>query len=163
MFNKYNSTVKRGIRKNMNVPLIFKKIIAQIIILCYNKLNIGLLYLFLIYEVKIMRILGIDPGYATIGYGVIDYDNFHFQTIAYGAVTTKPDKSFSDRLCDIFDDINTLIDSYKPDSLSIEKLYFNTNSTKLLMWHKRAVLYCLRHAKQKSIFMNTHRFKLNNQ
>ena len=129
MFNKYNSTVKRDIRKNMNVPLIFKKIIAQIIILCYNKLNIGLLYLFFIYEVKIMRILGIDPGYATIGYGVIDYDNFHFQTIAYGAVTTKPDKSFSDRLCDIFVDINTLIDNYKPDSLSIEKLYFNTNST----------------------------------
>lgn len=76
-----------------------------------------------------MRILGIDPGYATIGYGIIEYDNFRFKTIAYGAVKTKPDKPFHDRLCDIFDDINTLINSYKPDCLSIEKLYFNTNTT----------------------------------
>ncbi len=76
-----------------------------------------------------MRILGIDPGYATIGYGIIEYDNFCFKTIAYGAVTTTPDKRFSERLCDIFDDINTLIDTYNPDCLSIEKLYFNTNTT----------------------------------
>ena len=76
-----------------------------------------------------MRIFGIDPGYATIGYGIIEYDNFRFKTVAYGAVTTKPDKSFADRLCDIFDDINTLISTYKPDCLSIEKLYFNTNTT----------------------------------
>lgn len=76
-----------------------------------------------------MRILGIDPGYATIGYGIIEYDNFRFKTIAYGAVTTTPDKVFSDRLCDIYNDISTLINEYKPDSFSIEKLYFNTNTT----------------------------------
>lgn len=76
-----------------------------------------------------MRILGIDPGYATIGYGVVDYDNFHFKPINYGAVITKPDKIFSDRLCDIFSDINTLIKTHKPDCMSIEKLYFNTNTT----------------------------------
>lgn len=76
-----------------------------------------------------MRILGIDPGYATIGYGVIEYDNFHFKPINYGAVITKPDKVFADRLCDIFSDINTLIETYKPDCMSIEKLYFNTNTT----------------------------------
>ncbi len=76
-----------------------------------------------------MRILGIDPGYATIGYGIIEYDNFRFKTIAYGAVTTKPDKTFPDRLCDIYDDISTLLEMYKPDCLSIEKLFFNTNTT----------------------------------
>lgn len=76
-----------------------------------------------------MRILGIDPGYATIGYGVIEYDNFHFKPINYGVVITKPDKVFADRLCDIFSDINTLIETYKPDCMSIEKLYFNTNTT----------------------------------
>lgn len=76
-----------------------------------------------------MRILGIDPGYATIGYGIIEYDNFHFKTVAYGAVTTTPDKKFPDRLCDIYDDITTLIKTYQPDCLSIEKLYFNTNTT----------------------------------
>ena len=52
-----------------------------------------------------MRILGIDPGYATIGYGIVEYDHFRFKTIAYGAVTTTPDKPFSDRLCDIFDSL----------------------------------------------------------
>ena len=76
-----------------------------------------------------MRILGIDPGYATIGFGIIEYDNFRFKTIAYGAVTTTPDKDFSDRLCDIYDDISTLINKYLPECLSIEKLYFNTNTT----------------------------------
>lgn len=76
-----------------------------------------------------MRILGIDPGYATIGYGIVEYDNFRFKTIAYGAVTTSPDKPFCDRLCDIFNDISTLIDMYNPECLSIEKLYFNTNTS----------------------------------
>ncbi len=76
-----------------------------------------------------MRILGIDPGYATIGYGIIEYDNFSFKTIAYGAVTTKPDKLFPDRICDIFNDITLLVDKYAPDCMSIEKLYFNTNTT----------------------------------
>lgn len=76
-----------------------------------------------------MRILGIDPGYATIGYGIIEYDNFRFKTVAYGAITTSPDKLFSDRLCDIYSDMQTLINNYKPDCLSIEKLFFNTNTT----------------------------------
>ena len=76
-----------------------------------------------------MRILGIDPGYATIGYGIIEFNNFKFKTVAYGAVTTTPDKAFCDRLCDIFDDITTIIEKYQPECLSIEKLYFNTNTT----------------------------------
>lgn len=76
-----------------------------------------------------VRILGIDPGYATIGYGIIEYDNFRFKTISYGAITTTPDKAFPDRLCDIYADMNTLIETYKPTCLSIEKLYFNTNTT----------------------------------
>ncbi len=76
-----------------------------------------------------MRILGIDPGYAIIGYGIVEYDGFHFKTIAYGAVTTTPDKSFPERLADIYDDVLRLINNYKPDRLSIEKLYFNTNTT----------------------------------
>ncbi len=76
-----------------------------------------------------MRILGIDPGYATIGYGIVEYDNFRFKTIAYGAITTPADKIFSDRLCDIYEDITTLLEKYNPDCLAIERLYFNTNTT----------------------------------
>ena len=76
-----------------------------------------------------MRILGIDPGYATIGYGIIEYDNFRFKIVSYGAITTTPEKLFPDRLCDIYNDVITLIKTYKPVCLSIEKLYFNTNTT----------------------------------
>ncbi len=76
-----------------------------------------------------MRIIGIDPGYATIGYGIVDYDNIHFKTVGYGAVTTPPDKNFPDRLIDIYNDIKTLIKKYNPQSMAIERLYFNTNTT----------------------------------
>ncbi len=76
-----------------------------------------------------MRILGIDPGYAIVGYGIVEYDNFRFKTIAYGAITTDANKPFYDRLSDIYDDINTIIKKYNPDCMSIEKLYFNTNTT----------------------------------
>ena len=76
-----------------------------------------------------LRIIGIDPGYATIGYGIVDYDNIHFKTVGYGAVTTPPDKDFSDRLVDIYNDITTLIKKYNPQCMAIERLYFNTNTT----------------------------------
>ena len=76
-----------------------------------------------------MSILGIDPGYATVGYGIVEYDNFHFRTVAYGAIRTLAKKPFYDRLCEISEDVTKLINSYKPDCLSIEKLYFNTNTT----------------------------------
>lgn len=76
-----------------------------------------------------MRIMGIDPGYAIVGYGVVDYDGFKFTTVGYGAVTTKAGEPFLDRLNDIYDDMDLLIKKYKPNYMSIEKLYFNTNTT----------------------------------
>lgn len=76
-----------------------------------------------------VRILGIDPGYATIGYGVVDYDNFRFKTVGYGAITTEAHIPFEDRLSLIYDDMKTVLQKYKPEHLSIEKLYFNTNTT----------------------------------
>ena len=76
-----------------------------------------------------MRILGIDPGYAIVGYGFVDYNLNRFSVVGYGAVTTKAGTRFSRRLQDIYDDMITLIEKYKPDHLSIERLYFNTNTT----------------------------------
>ena len=76
-----------------------------------------------------MRIIGIDPGYAIVGYGVVDYNGLHFKTVGYGAITTKADIPFPKRLEDIYADIVTLIEKYKPDCMSIERLYFNTNTT----------------------------------
>lgn len=76
-----------------------------------------------------MRILGIDPGYAIVGYGVVDYAKNRFATVGYGAVTTKAKTPFETRLADIYNDMLSIIDKYNPDELAIEKLYFNTNTT----------------------------------
>ncbi len=74
-----------------------------------------------------MRILGIDPGYAIVGFGVLDYDGYKFTPVHFGAITTKANSDFNLRLKTIFDDMNTVIEQFKPDALSIEKLFFNTN------------------------------------
>lgn len=74
-----------------------------------------------------MIILGIDPGYAIIGYGILSYDGNHFTVIDYGTVTTTANLPFNKRLNIVFNDLNLLIERYKPDILAIEKLFFNTN------------------------------------
>ena len=56
-----------------------------------------------------MRILGIDPGYAIVGYGVLDYDNVAFKTINYGAITTGADTPFDRRLAEIYRDMCELL------------------------------------------------------
>ncbi len=76
-----------------------------------------------------MVIVGIDPGYAIVGYGVIDYTANRFTTIKYGAITTPAHTDFADRLKTVYDDACTLFDATKPQALSIEKLFFNTNTT----------------------------------
>ncbi len=76
-----------------------------------------------------MRILGIDPGYAIVGYGVLDYDNVRFDVVNYGAITTDAKTPFPGRLREIYEDMNSLLDKFAPDCMSVEKLYFNTNIT----------------------------------
>lgn len=74
-----------------------------------------------------MRIIGIDPGYAIVGFGVIEYNKASFKAIRYGAVTTPADMDFNSRLKVIYDDICYILDSFKPEYLAIERLYFTTN------------------------------------
>lgn len=76
-----------------------------------------------------MRILGIDPGYAIVGYGVLDYDRNKFSVVNYGAITTEAGKPFDSRLKEIYDDMCSLLDMAKPDCMSIERLYFTNNKT----------------------------------
>ncbi len=76
-----------------------------------------------------MKVLGIDPGYAIVGYGIINSDGIRFKPLEYGAITTKAKTEFSERLLQIYNGITLLLEKYKPDALSIEKLFFNTNST----------------------------------
>ena len=74
-----------------------------------------------------MRIIGIDPGYAIVGYGILDYTASKFTVLEYGAITTHKDTPFERRLCEIYDDYCYILDKWKPDALSIERLYFNSN------------------------------------
>lgn len=77
-----------------------------------------------------MIILGIDPGYGTIGYGVIEkLKNNKVRAIDYGVITTPKDKPISERLEMIYDAMNLIIDKYKPDEIALEELFFNTNIT----------------------------------
>ena len=75
-----------------------------------------------------MVILGIDPGYAIVGWGVIGYENNHFKVLDYGAITTPAGMSFSRRLELIYDEAELLMKRYSPQAMSIEKLFFNSNA-----------------------------------
>ncbi len=89
--------------------------------MCYTKLN----------KVTVVKcaliILGIDPGYAIVGYGVIEYRNNHFSVLDFGAITTQAHTDFNDRLLHIYSGITNLVEIYKPEAMAIEKLFFNTN------------------------------------
>lgn len=75
-----------------------------------------------------MIILGIDPGYAIVGWGVIEYTANRFSVIDYGAVTTQAGTPFNDRLKMVYDGINSIMNCYSPEALAIEKLFYNTNA-----------------------------------
>lgn len=78
-------------------------------------------------ECRNVRIIGIDPGYAIVGFGIVDYIGGKFTVLDYGAITTDKDTPFPQRLCEIYDDYCHILDTWKPDALSIERLYFTNN------------------------------------
>lgn len=75
-----------------------------------------------------MIILGIDPGFAITGYGFLKMEGNKFKPLDYGVITTTPQMLFSDRLLHIGDELGRLIDTYHPDVMSIEELFFNNNA-----------------------------------
>ena len=75
-----------------------------------------------------MRILGIDPGFAITGFSIIDYEGNKFKLITSGAILTVAHTSFPLRLEKIYNDLNEIINTYKPDAMSIEELFFNNNA-----------------------------------
>ncbi|AFK86686.1 MULTISPECIES: crossover junction endodeoxyribonuclease RuvC [Thermoanaerobacterium] len=75
-----------------------------------------------------MRIIGIDPGIAIMGYGVIDDNGGKFKVLEYGAITTPVGTEKSLRLKDVYDGVKLLIERYKPDVMAIEELFFNKNA-----------------------------------
>ena len=76
-----------------------------------------------------MVILGIDPGYAIVGYGAVEVDHGRMRALGYGAITTPAGVPLQNRLLEIYQDMLTLLDHFKPDAVSVEELFFNTNVT----------------------------------
>ncbi len=74
-----------------------------------------------------MIILGIDPGYAIVGFGIISYDKGKYKVLDFGAITTPAGMAFPDRLKSVYEDLCYLFEKYKPDAMAVEKLFFNTN------------------------------------
>ncbi|MDD7592935.1 MAG: crossover junction endodeoxyribonuclease RuvC [Peptoniphilaceae bacterium] len=76
-----------------------------------------------------MRILGIDPGLARMGYGVIDFDGNTIRPVAYGVVETAPQMTMPERLLHLFTQTQQLIDHTAPDEVAFEELFFYQNKT----------------------------------
>jgi crossover junction endodeoxyribonuclease RuvC len=88
-----------------------------------------------------MRILGIDPGIARCGFGVLDFNASKFNVLDFGCIETSSDDLVPDRLNQIHKEIAKIIDKYKPDALSIEELFFNTNAkTAFVVGQARGVI-----------------------
>ncbi len=75
-----------------------------------------------------MIILGIDPGYAILGYGVVKFEKGSFTVIDYGVIETKPDRTFPERLELLHMGVTMLINKYKPDHIAFEELFFYHNA-----------------------------------
>lgn len=74
-----------------------------------------------------MVVLGIDPGYAIVGYGGIEYCNNRYRALGYGAITTNAGQNFDLRLEIIYNRMNDILDKCMPDVMAVEKLYFQNN------------------------------------
>lgn len=74
-----------------------------------------------------MIIIGIDPGYAIVGIGVVEYVGNKFRTLEYNAITTHAGMPTVERLKKIYTEMTMYIDKYKPDAVAIEELFFNSN------------------------------------
>jgi len=88
-----------------------------------------------------LRILGIDPGIATVGFGVIDADRGQQKYVACGIISTPAHTALSARLDQIYTDLEELFDTFRPDAISIEELFFKNNiTTGIPVAHGRGVI-----------------------
>lgn len=73
------------------------------------------------------RIIGIDPGYAIVGYGVVDFEGYTFRPVDYGSILTEAGTPFECRLEKIWDALSVLLERHTPQVMAVERLYFTTN------------------------------------
>ena len=89
-----------------------------------------------------MRILGIDPGYAIVGYGIIEYQNGSYKAVDFGDITTDEEMPFPQRLQHIYNELVSIIIKHDPDEMSIERLYFQNNQkTAIAVAEARRIIY----------------------
>ena len=90
-----------------------------------------------------MRILGIDPGVAIVGFGVVEQEKGQTRMVQYGAITTEAGLPLATRLVQIENDLHQLIRQFQPDVISIEELFFSKNiTTGIAVAHARGVILC---------------------
>ena len=88
-----------------------------------------------------MKILGIDPGMAIVGYSIVDYDGKNIELGHSGSIQTPKGERESARLLEIFNDMTSIVEKYTPDVCSIEKLFFFRNQTTVMpVAHARGVI-----------------------
>ena len=93
-----------------------------------------------------MIILGIDPGFAIVGWGVIESFRGNVRPLAYGAITTPAHTNLEQRLLMIQTDLEKIIEKYHPEEMAIEELFFNTNiTTGIAVAEARGVILCTAH------------------
>ena len=97
-----------------------------------------------------MVILGIDPGIAIVGWGVLRYDGRQFTPLAYGSIQTKAKEKTEERLLQIHEALGQILDKYHPDAMCVEELFWNTNQkTGIIVAEARGVI--LMTARQRGI------------
>ena len=103
-----------------------------------------------------MRILGIDPGVAIVGFGLIESDRGTLRMLQYGAITTSAGLPLAARLAQINRDIEELIGTFRPDEISVEELFFSKNiTTGIAVAHARGVILCAAEKKKIPIYEYT--------
>lgn len=87
-----------------------------------------------------MIILGVDPGIATVGYGIIEVVGNNYRALDYGTIVTGPHELFPDRLQAVYNELSVIIETYNPSDMAIEELFFNKNvKTAIMVGHARGV------------------------
>ncbi|MBR1496235.1 MAG: crossover junction endodeoxyribonuclease RuvC [Oscillospiraceae bacterium] len=103
-----------------------------------------------------MRILGIDPGIATVGFGVVDTEPGRLRYVSCGVITTPAHTALSARLDQIYTDLQELFDTFRPEQISIEELFFSKNiTTGISVAHGRGVILLAAYQNQIPVYEYT--------
>ncbi len=102
-----------------------------------------------------MIVIGIDPGLATVGFGVIRKEG-KITPLSYGCIRTSPEKQTPERLSEIYEEINALFEKYAPEAVAVERLFFNKNVTNAMsVSEARGVIFLATQQKRIPVFEYT--------